>query len=81
MALKNLAREKHGLPVISENPVEILSKMTPCTPPMNPVDLANELQNANITGLNNGKKFKKVSLSLGLAKAIENLNYSILSFF
>jgi hypothetical protein len=64
MVTKNSSRDKHGLPLITENPADILSKMTPCTPPMNPVDLVNEIQNSNTPGLSNGKKLKKVIIDL-----------------
>lgn len=58
--IKNLKREKNGLKMIAEKPLEILSKMAPATPPPNPVDLANEIQNAaNNTNI---KKNKKVRL-------------------
>ncbi|RNA35377.1 striatin-interacting 2 [Brachionus plicatilis] len=42
--LKNEYRKLFNLAEIAENPKEIMSQMTPATPPPNPVDIANEIQ-------------------------------------
>lgn len=57
---KNINRLKHGLNAIIENPSEILSKMAPATPPPNPVDVVNDIQNG-LAGMNGAKKSKKVN--------------------
>lgn len=57
--LKNELRSKLNLPIINENPMEILNTMAPATPPPNPIDIVNsELQFANP---NSSYKRKKTS--------------------
>jgi hypothetical protein len=74
--MKNLKRDQLGLKVITENTLEILSKMTPATPPPNPVDLANEIQNAaNNLSI---KKNKKVRLKIDIACRKSLLNSKFL---
>lgn len=59
--MKNELRSKFGLPLITENPSIIVAKMTPATPPPNPVDFVSELQFANP---NSSYKRKKVLIYL-----------------
>jgi len=55
---KNEQRVKFKLPVIVENPSQVINQMSPATPPPNPIDLVNDLQLANP---NSSYKRKKVS--------------------
>ncbi len=57
LCLRNECRKQYNLPIIVENSLDILNKMPPATPPPNPIDLVNELQNP---GMNGSKKSKKV---------------------
>lgn len=55
---KNEQRAKFDLPIIVENPAQVINQMSPATPPPNPIDLVNDLQLANP---NSSYKRKKVS--------------------
>jgi hypothetical protein len=56
--LKNEYRSKFNLPLIDENPGQVINNMTPATPPPNPIDLANDLAFSNS---NSSYKRKKVN--------------------
>lgn len=73
--LKNLYRIKYNLPEITENPSLILNKMTPATPPPNPIDIVNELQLSNP---NSSYKRKKVTKKNELSKNKLILNFNII---
>ncbi len=61
--LKNEQRVKFNLPIIEENPDQVINKMSPATPPPNPSDLTNDMQFSNP---HSSYKRKKVSVILML---------------
>lgn len=58
--LKNEYRKRYNIPLITENSLDIINRMPPATPPPNPIDIVNDLQQSAVNGTKKSKKVSKI---------------------
>lgn len=73
---KNEQRVKFNLPIIDENPTQVINQMSPASPPPNPMDLVNDIQLSNPNSSYNKRKKNNVDTSQtnGLTKQTRGID-------